>query len=466
MSVVVLTERLIQSIFPSMKIEDVIKQNESKTLEFKQNIDAKARLLATVIAFSNTAGGKLIIGVDDKTHNIVGIKDPHSIEEKLANLISDSIEPKVVPNIEIIPWRDTYVIVLEVYPGASRPYYLKNRTIDTSTYIRVGSTNRLADRSLINSIKRSLLIKTFDEEALHEVNYEEIDFRVASEYFEPFTALKTSDYYSLDLLVKENASIYPSVGGILLFGKNRLKHFPDSWIQAACFDGRDKSRIVDHQDIKVNLIDSVDHAINFIRKHLFIGMPISSIRNVESWSVPKIAIREALINSIVHADYSVNGAPIRISIFDDRIEIENPGLLAIGITIEDIIAGISKIRNRVITRVFHKLRLIEHWGSGVQRIIASCQELGLKTPKFEEIGNRFRVILYKEKVKPILLDSVESKIIEAIRTKGALSTKEIAMHVGFTTRNVRNRLIKMIEKKQIVEIAKNANDPKKKYDIG
>src|SRR5256885_3973776 len=121
------------------------------------------------------------------------------------------------------------------------------------------------------------------------------------------------------------------------------------------------------------------------------------VRREEHWSVPPVAVREAIINAVVHADYSQRGAPIRISIFDDRLEVENPGLLPFGVTVEDLPRGISKLRNRVIGRVFHALGLIEQWGSGIQRMTAACRDAGLAAPVFEEIGTRFRVTIHTER---------------------------------------------------------------------
>lgn len=139
---------------------------------------------------------------------------------------------------------------------------------------------------------------------------------------------------------------------------------------------------------------------------------------------PYTAIREAVINAIVHADYSLAGSPIRIAIFDDRLEIENPGLLPFGL--RDIKEGISKIRNRVIARVFRELGFIERWGSGVQRILSECYNAGLIEPRFEEIGMHFRVTFYKEQINPRLLDDVDTLIVDALRKNGQLSTKILA----------------------------------------
>lgn len=446
-----------------MRIEELLKQQEGKCLEFKENINSKQGILASIIAFANTAGGKLVIGIHDKTHAIVGVNEPHLIEEKLSNIISDSIAPTIVPNIEIVPWRDTYIIIIDVVPGSNRPYYLKSKGIDSSSYVRVGSSNRLADQELIRVIKRSLISKTFDEEIMYEANSEDVDFRVASELFKDHRNIQEKDFFSLGICIKEQNKIFPTIGGIILFGKYKEKYFPDAWIQLGYFKGTDKSIILDSKEIRENLPSAVERAINFVHNHITTAIMINDIKHERLWSIPKIALREAIINAVVHADYSLSGAPIRISVYDDRIEIENPGLLSLGLTITDIIEGVSKIRNRVIARVFHELKLIEKWGSGIQRIISSCKEAGLLDPKFEEIGSRFRVTLYRKQVRPAIIDKIEEQIISILSLNGFLSTKEIAIKLNLSTRTVRNYLIKMIEKHKVYEISRGMNDPKKKY---
>nr|WP_301287499.1 ATP-binding protein [Methanocalculus alkaliphilus] len=139
----------------------------------------------------------------------------------------------------------------------------------------------------------------------------------------------------------------------------------------------------------------------FLKKHAFRGADISEIRRRDVWSIPLTILREAIINAIVHADYSQKGAPIRVSFFDDRIEIENPGILLPGMTIEDVKQGVSKIRNRVIARVFKELDLIEQWGSGFRRILREAEDLGLPEPEIIEVGMRVRVTVFLKEVLPI-----------------------------------------------------------------
>ena len=185
----------------------------------------------------------------------------------------------------------------------------------------------------------------------------------------------------------------PTVGGMILFGKERERHFPDAWIQAGRFAGTDKSRILDRAEFRAIPVRGVEEAIAFVQKHAWHGAEIGAVRRAERWSVPPAAVREAIINAVAHADYAHRGAPIRLSIFDDRLEVENPGLLPSGLTLDDLPRGVSKLRNRVIGRVFHALGLIEQWGSGIQRMSTACREAGLDAPVFEELATRFRVTI-------------------------------------------------------------------------
>jgi ATP-dependent DNA helicase RecG len=179
--------------------------------------------------------------------------------------------------------------------------------------------------------------------------------------------------------------------------------------------------------------------------------------------VPKVALRETIINAVAHTDYSQRGAPIRISIFDDRIEVENPGLLPSGVTVDDIRRGISKIRNRVIGRVFHELKLIEQWGSGIQRMTAACRESGLDDPGLEEIGTRFRVTLSAVPKKSLTLDPIDRAVLSALSKGKGLSTREISTIISRSARATRLRLLSLIERSLVKEVGSGLKDPRRRY---
>jgi predicted HTH transcriptional regulator len=250
---------------------------------------------------------------------------------------------------------------------------------------------------------------------------------------------------------------------MILFGRERERHFPDAWIQAGRFAGADKSRIVDRAEIRSIPARGVEEAVAFVQKHAWHGAAIGAVRRKDRWSVPPEAVREAVINAVVHTDYAQRGAPIRLSIFDDRLEIENPGLLPFGLTIEDLPRGVSKLRNRVIGRVFHALGLIEQWGSGVQRMTAACEAAGLPAPVFEEIATRFRVTIATTQVGPRVVDDTDQAILDALSGAKGLATSDIAAAIGLSPRASRTRLARLVGRGLVREIGTGPQDPRRRY---
>lgn len=204
------------------------------------------------------------------------------------------------PNLEVISFRNKHLVVIEIYPSALRPHYERSKGKLKSTYIRIGSTTRLADADLLKVIERSALPKSFDEELCYEASYEEIDLQEVAQLFTQQRKLTTNDLVTLGVYAKDRENLIPTVGGILLFSKNRLKYFPDAWVQLGVFEGKDKREILSSQKITSSLPDIVDEAMNFIKKNLRIGLKVDDIRHTEVWEIPRIALREAIINSIVH----------------------------------------------------------------------------------------------------------------------------------------------------------------------
>ena len=272
--------------------------------------------------------------------------------------------------------RDTYVLAVQIHPSSTCPHHLGSR-LNSGTYVRVGSTNRLADEPLIEEMRRFVRGKSFDSRPLPEVDSEALDFRAASESFAEFRRLDEGELDILGLRTAHQGRKVATVGGVLLFGLDRLARFPDAWIQAGRFDGTNKARIAAQADLKMPLTDAIPAAVEFVERHTERGIEIGPVRRETLCALPPVAVREAIINAVAYADYAQRGGLIRIAVFDDRLEVENPGLLPFGLTVEDLPRGVSKLRNRVIGRVFHELRLVEQWGSGAQRMIAACEGMGL-----------------------------------------------------------------------------------------
>ena len=446
-----------------MDLVEILKRPEGKSLEFKRDLSSPDGALKTIIAFANTAGGTLLVGVEDRSGHVRGVADALDLEERLANLVSDTVSPRLIPEIEILPWRRTQVLAVHVHPSPIRPHHLTREGPTRGVYVRVGSTNRRADADLIEELRRFARGEGFDEQPMPGLDSEAIDFRAASESFATVRKLARRDLETLRLITDHQGRKVPTVGGMILFGKDRERHFPDAWIQAGRFAGTDKSRIVDRAEIRSTPVRAVEEAIAFIQKHALHGAEIGAVRRKERWNLPPAAVREAVINAVAHADYAQRGAPLRIAIFDDRLEIENPGLLPFGLTIEDLPRGVSRLRNRVIGRVLHALGFIEQWGSGVQRMTAACREAGLAAPVFEELGMRFRVTIATALVGSTLLDETDQAILASLSGGDGHATSAIAQAIGLTPRATRTRLARLVGNGLVREIGTGPQDPKRRY---
>lgn len=447
-----------------MDLAQLLRRPEGKTLEYKRDLSSPGNILRTVVAFANTAGGAILIGVDDGTRDVRGLLNAREEEERLTNLISDSISPQLAPDVELLRYREKTVLAVAIYPSSTRPHYLGD-SAETGSYVRVGSTNRRADRELVAEMRRVSRGEAFDEQPMPELDSEAIDMDGYSESFAEIRRVSERDLDVLGIVTAHQGRRVPSIGGMLLFGRNRLEHFPDAWIQGGRFAGFDRSHISEQIELTQPIPHAIEEAYRFIERHIASGVEIRGLRGLPRWQLPPIVVREALINSVVHADYSQRGAPIRIAIFDDRLEVENPGLLPFGLTLDDLPLGVSKLRNRVIGRVFKELKLIEQWGSGIGRMISACQQAGLPEPVWQEVGTRFRVTMKMQHAFTPTIESVEDPIYGILSVRDGLRTSDIADASGLSLRATRIRLKKLVEQGLVVRSGTSPTDPQAKYFI-
>ena len=232
-----------------MKLIELLERHEGKTLEYKRDLSSP-ELLKCLVAFAKTGGGIVVIGVEDGSKNVRGVPDVLAAEEKLANLVSDSIRPHLVPDIEVVPWRNLNVLALQVYPSNTRSHYLERLGPHDGVFIRVGSTNRKADALQIDELKRLNWMNSFDEQAVPDLKSEAIDFRAASESFAPYRQMTAQAWTTLRIVTEHQGRQVPTIGGLLLFGKDRFARFPDTWIQAGRFAETNRTRLLDSAEIR------------------------------------------------------------------------------------------------------------------------------------------------------------------------------------------------------------------------
>jgi ATP-dependent DNA helicase RecG len=162
-------------------------------------------------------------------------------------------------------------------------------------------------------------------------------------------------------------------------------------MSCARFRGADRVDFLDRIDVEGTVLEALEEAPKFIRRNTRLAARIVTMRREDIPEYPEIALREVLVNAVAHADYSLGGMPIRVAIYANRLEVENPGLLPFGMTLDDLKAGVSRIRNRVIVRVLRELGLVEEWGTGYRRILRACDDGGYPQPTWQELGAALRV---------------------------------------------------------------------------
>jgi ATP-dependent DNA helicase RecG len=384
--------RILQDKEIMMEISELIKQPESKVLEFKRDLSSLGPILKTIVAFANTAGGIIIIGLANDG-NVIGITDVFKAEEAITNAIADSITPTILPEIEIATVEDKSLLLIKVSHWRA-PFYVKKEGIPNGVYIRLGSTSRPAGPDLIAELQRSVTNVSYDQQGISNLTSSALDYDKIKRMFRLIgKEITDKKLLSLGALVSLNNKMVPSIGGLILFGNRDIRdqYVPDARVKCARFRGNDKSHLIDQYEVEGTILDAVDEVPKFVARNTRLLAQIQKIRRKDIPEYPEIALREILINALAHADYSIPGSTIQIAIFDDRLEVQNPGMLPFGFTMDDLKAGVSRVRNRVIAKVFHELKLMEEWGSGYKRVIEECRNNGYPEPEWTELGTFIKV---------------------------------------------------------------------------
>ena len=366
-----------------------VADHEGKTLEFKRDLSSPTGPLRTIVAFANSAGGRLVIGVDDGA--VAGVADPLAEAERVASLINDRISPQLVPAIDLVTLDGRTVLVVDVPLSTRRPHYMTRQGPEAGVYVRLGPTTRRADPALVAELERNARGIAFEDLPEPRAALDDIDLAVLSELRGRPT--DAHDLLALGLAVAQGGEIVPTYAGILAACPDPTRFLPSAWVQCGRLRGPSGTDIFDQIEIHGPMPLAVDKAVDFLLKHAYKTAVFGRVRRRDVYSIPVEPVREVIVNALVHAGYAERGTPIRIGFYDDRIQVDSPGLLLPGMTI-DTMRRVSRLRNPALARVFREAGIMEQWGTGVQRVFEQVAEAGLPEPLIEEIQDRVRVTIY------------------------------------------------------------------------
>ena len=425
---------------------------------FKESIHLELKkeyvkdILKTVIAFANTSGGKIYIGIDDDG-KVLGVQRLDTDILKLSNSIRDSIKPDITLFtsilVEKIDGKD--VIVVDVQKGASSPYYLTDKGIRPSgVYVRQGASSVPATDAAILKMIRDTDGDNFEE--LRSLN-QNLDFVFLKKEFEDANIkLEHSQMRTFNIIDEDG--LYTNLGLLL---SEQCPHT----IKAAVFEGSTKEIFKDRFEFSGSLLKQMKNVYSFLNRYNRTNSEITGLKRTDTREYPEIALREALLNSIVHKEYSYSSSTL-ISVFDDKIEIVTIGGLTKGLNEDDIMLGVSILRNRNLANIFYRLKLIEAYGTGIPKIIESYNEYNVK-PKIEISSNAFKITLpntLKEKSISKLEKNLSDKeylIVNMLKENEYIKRTDIEKNLSISSSMAIKLLRNMVDNSIIEKLGKGKN---------
>ena len=405
---------------------------ESETVELKEVVvdDIKKE----IIAFANCDGGKLYIGVrDDGT--VIGLDNADSVSLQISNMVRDAIKPDITMflHYETIVENGKNIVAVDIQRGTDRPYYLAKKGMrPEGVYVRQGYSSVPATDTAIRRMIKETDGDRF--EAMRCLN-QDLTFEATKKEFE----LRKTDFGSQQMRTLKLIDQDGLYSNLALLLSDQCVHT----IKVAVFQGTDQTIFKDRREFTGSLMQQMNEVYDFIDFRNQTRATIEKLYRVDVRDYPEVAVREALLNLLVHRDYSFSASAF-ISIYEDRIEFVSIGGLMPGIDLEDVMVGISVCRNQDLANVFYRLHLIEAYGTGMGKIMKAYESMQVK-PVIETTKNAFKIILPNINAKyetenatvktksgtPVTvhtekeLSDKEEKILEYARKHGAITKNDV-----------------------------------------
>ena len=418
---------------------------EQQNIEYKQSWHDD--YLKWVCGFANAQGGVIFIGKDDNG-NVVGVTESKKLMDDIPNKIRNAIGITVEVNLHEENGNHFIEIITPPY---SVPISLRGRY-----YYRSGSTKQELTGASLNEFLLKKSGKTWDDVIEPRANFEDIDEKAVNTFLkasENAGRLPENNDLSIPelfekLRLTENGQLKRSA--LVLFGKDPGKFYPNTFVKIGRF-GNDDADLKFQETEEGNLIALLQGVLNQLnRKFLTRPIEFEGMHRIEKGEYPVAAIREMLLNALVHRNYV--GAPIQIRVYDDKINIWNEGTLPDGLTLEALKRShSSRPRNPIIADVCFKGGYIDAWGRGTIKIIDTCKQADLPEPELTELDGGFSITLFKDNITPekltkLGLNDRQIKAVLILKERSKITNKEYQEFNETTERTASRDLSDLVEK--------------------
>lgn len=436
------------------ELKKLLASGETEAIEFKENFDKDT--IETAGAFANTKGGIIFIGVSDKG-KVKGIQIRKETLNGWINQISQSTEPRIIPEIEHNEIGGKSIVIIRIKEFPIKPVSVKGRC-----YRRVENSNRAMTPQEIAEMHFHSTGMSWDKLPARDVKVEDINVEKVKRYIEKANETgrrKIGDEKPLQILeklelIKDGELTWAA---ILLFHEHPQRFLLQAVIHCGRF--KEKTIVVDDRFIEGTIVDQVEEAMDFIRKNINVEFVMTGKPEREQiWDYPLEALREAIINAVCHRDYSIP-SNTEVRIYDDSLIVWSPGSLPFGITLEDLYKPHSSVlRNKGVGVIFYDMGWIEQWGSGIDKMRKACIKAGLPEPQFEEYqGFRvtFRKDIYTEEyLRNLGLNERQIKAVMYVKEKGKITNKEYLELTEVSRVTASRELQDIVEKNVLQKIGK------------
>lgn len=382
------------------KIEllEIIKKGEDSFTEFKEEMSHQDDLAAEIVAFANTEGGNLIIGVANDSE-ILGVIDLDKEMQRIDNICANNCEPTIDSTVEKVIIDDKKILVVRIPKGPQRPY----RTNKGVYYIRTSSGRRQPSREQLMRLFEASKTIYYDELPVPNASIEDINLKYFEEFLKKSLEREIRDFgiktdnllKNMKILTLYEGDLVTTTGGLLFFGKHPEYHLPYCKVTIVRFPGNDIGERFEKKDIEGRLVGQIEETERVLKDYLRSETKIESFKKEEPrFEIPIESLREAVINAIAHRNYQLP-SQIRVFIFDDRIEIKSPGALPNTVTIENMKLGFPLHRNPIIVSFLAKEHRMKEIKTGIPRMIRLLKEHTGKEPDFEERDQEFVVRIWR-----------------------------------------------------------------------
>ena len=439
------------------ELDTIILSGEGYKTEFKRNVNTD--LSKELAAFANSSGGKVFLGIEDNGA-ISGVTIDNALKSKVT-MMAHECDPSVDIELEAC----NNVLIVNVPEGKNKPYRCTN-----GFYIRNGASSiKLTTLQIIDFIQSEGKVR-FDELINKSVKYpEQLNDSSITRFkqLSGITASITNDELLTNLgLVYHNENT-PAINntGVLFFGKDLAQYIPQSVVTGVVFKGNSKVEILDRKSFDLDIITNIDDAIMFLKRHLNMSYEIKEKQRKEKLEIPEVVLREAVVNAVAHRDYFEKGANVMIEIFDNRVEISNPGGLPKGFKPEDF-GKRTLARNPLIAALLNRARYIEKLGTGIQRMRQEMAGAGLPEPEFSFDGF-FTIVLKRvhvmEKAIALSLNVSSNRLermmylLKELQTGDQLNISNVAIKFNIAKNAVRKDLLLLVEKGWVIASGSTSN---------